>query len=305
MRTKPWKLAGILAAGAALFLSTAFAENRDRLRIVTVDDDGHRHEEVFEFDEDHPRPFLGVRLMPAEDGGAVVESVVEGSAAEDAGIEPGDVIVEIDGTAVERPWDLTRGVLKRAPGDRVEIEVVRDGQSRSLSAELGEGGGFAFGKARFHHELGDKLERLHEHLGALEELDELGDMDFHFDFSPGNNFHHGFRSSRPVLGVELVETTPELRGHLGSDPEAGVLVGRVMRGLPAESAGVEVGDLIVAIDDVRIHDAGDLRRALRERVGESFVIEVIRDKASTFLDVALPEPEREGFGKRLRPAGKA
>jgi serine protease Do len=98
---------------------------------------------------------------------------------------------------------------------------------------------------------------------------------------------------RARLGVQLVEATPELREHFGSDREAGVLVSKVIKGMPAEHAGVKVGDMIVAIDDEPIESVSDLREALADRQGETFGIEVIRDGERVRLEVSLPTEDEE------------
>jgi serine protease Do len=243
---------------------------QDRFKVVVVDDDGERQEEIFEFDQDHPRPFLGVTLIEDERG-ARVGSVVEGSAAEAAGLQSGDVIVGIDGTTVEEPWDLTRQVLRSEVGQRVDLDVVRDGGSIRLSAELG----------RREHELDLELHRLGEQMGHLEK--HLHNLDVHM------RHHHG----RPKLGVQLVSATPELREHLGGSPDAGVLVGKVMADMPAEAGGIEVGDLIVAVNGESIADTGDLLRALAEADGQTIEVDLIRDGRNRSFDVVIPPRDED------------
>lgn len=68
--------------------------------------------------------------------GAEVGANVEGAARE-AGIEPGDVIVAINGELVADPDVLGTTVRSYDPGDRVEIEVRRDGETLVLPAVLG------------------------------------------------------------------------------------------------------------------------------------------------------------------------
>ena len=92
---------------------------------------------------------------------------------------------------------------------------------------------------------------------------------------------------RPMLGVELVQTTPELRRHLGGD--SGVLVGQVMPGSPADRAGVRVGDLIVSIDDATVEHGRDIRRALSDTAGSGLDIDVVRDGRAMKLTVQMPE----------------
>jgi putative serine protease PepD len=74
------------------------------------------------------------------DEGAFVAEVVAGSAADEAGLLPGDVIIEIDGDAVTEAVDVRDAILDKEPGDTVEITVVRAGEEMTLEAELGSRG---------------------------------------------------------------------------------------------------------------------------------------------------------------------
>lgn len=64
---------------------------------------------------------------------ANITSVMDGSAAARAGIEPGDVIRRIDGTEIERFEQVVR-IVRMSPGMRLEIEVERDGRRMTLFA---------------------------------------------------------------------------------------------------------------------------------------------------------------------------
>ncbi len=70
------------------------------------------------------------------DAGAVVVEVEPGSPADRAGLQPGDIVVAVDGDPVRSMPDLAGRVQLRAPGDEVELEVVREGRTRTVSAEL-------------------------------------------------------------------------------------------------------------------------------------------------------------------------
>ncbi len=83
--------------------------------------------------------FLGVTPAPAPNGdaGVLVEEVADGTAAADAGIEVGDLIVAFDDRPIRDESDLRIRVLNTAPGQTVEIEVLRDGDSLTLTPTLG------------------------------------------------------------------------------------------------------------------------------------------------------------------------
>ncbi len=82
---------------------------------------------------------LGVTVSPGDGDppGALVQSVVGGSAAEAAGIEEGDLIVEADGRLIINSDALRARVIKKSPGDALELKILRDGEIISMSAVLG------------------------------------------------------------------------------------------------------------------------------------------------------------------------
>ncbi|MDY6827903.1 MAG: DegQ family serine endoprotease [Pseudomonadota bacterium] len=70
--------------------------------------------------------------------GALVVSVVPDSPAAAAGLEPGDVIVEVEGQTVNVSGDLPHIIGRLEPGTKAKIEVVRSGKRRALTARIGE-----------------------------------------------------------------------------------------------------------------------------------------------------------------------
>lgn len=83
------------------------------------------------------RPYLGLITSPAPGGGARVEKAAAGGPAARAGVAAGDVVVSIDGRMVREPDDVLEAISGKRPGDRMELEVVRDGERRSIEVELG------------------------------------------------------------------------------------------------------------------------------------------------------------------------
>jgi serine protease Do len=69
--------------------------------------------------------------------GAVVAQVPPGPAAT-AGIEPGDVIIEFNGKAINRSDDLPQIVAATAPGTTVPVKVLRDGKERTFTVRVEE-----------------------------------------------------------------------------------------------------------------------------------------------------------------------
>jgi S1-C subfamily serine protease len=316
MRT--WKallIVGVVAALAGLTLAhDEDSSSRSRVQILHMDQDGDHHQRSWVFDED--RGFLGVHLGRDENGrGARITTVLEDSAAEEAGLRDGDVITGLNGEEIRNPGDLTRAMRGLEPGDEVELEILRDGRGENLAVELGEhprSFSFAFGDEEdgpfgFSFDMDDldgHLADLHERLQDLDFGDFGGSFVMDLDDFGGSNMMH-FGHGRPRLGVQVIQPTAELRQHLGSTEDLGILVGKVLPGTVAEEAGVQVGDLIVAVDDDEIADAGDLTRALERRAGRDITLELVRDGRTVRLDATLAADEDEddtfrGPAQRMR-----
>jgi len=84
--------------------------------------------------------FLGVSVEPVESGraGALIAEVTPGTAAEEIGMEVGDLVVSLDGAPIQSASDLSAQVQTHRPGATVEIEIIRDGEQLNLDVTLGE-----------------------------------------------------------------------------------------------------------------------------------------------------------------------
>jgi putative serine protease PepD len=84
--------------------------------------------------------YLGVTLSEPEDEGegVVIAEVVPGGPADDAGVEAGDLVVEVGGEAAETVDQVRGAVDARKPGDGLQLELRRGGDTERVTVELGE-----------------------------------------------------------------------------------------------------------------------------------------------------------------------
>jgi S1-C subfamily serine protease len=80
--------------------------------------------------------WLGLQMESLTNGSVVVASVVPGSPAAQAGLQPGDVITEIQSRPVGAPIDVTEAVDALRPGDTVDIQVVRGADRYTTQVKL-------------------------------------------------------------------------------------------------------------------------------------------------------------------------
>ncbi|MCY6381499.1 Do family serine endopeptidase [Hoeflea prorocentri] len=94
------------------------------------------------------RGWLGVQIQPltediaeslglSEAKGALVTEPQDGSPAIEAGVKSGDVVTAVDGELVDSPRDLARKIAAIDPGKDAELTIWRDGDSRTVSVEIG------------------------------------------------------------------------------------------------------------------------------------------------------------------------
>jgi putative serine protease PepD len=81
--------------------------------------------------------YLGVSIEDADGGGARIAEVRPETPAAQAGLQVGDVVTEVDGETIESGDELRLAVEAHEPGDSLELTVKRDGDTRTLTVELG------------------------------------------------------------------------------------------------------------------------------------------------------------------------
>src|SRR5713226_9702342 len=124
----------------------------------------------------------------------------------------------------------------------------------------------------------------------------------------------GGRVVRGWLGIAIQDVTDELSGTFGVKEREGVLVADVMKGGPAEAAGVRPGDVIVELNGGAIKEVPELqRRVAAVAPGQPVRLKVIRDRKPVRLSVKIGEmpadepapaavvPDEEGWGLRVEP----
>jgi len=80
--------------------------------------------------------YLGVHIEDV-DGGARIADVVPGGPAAKAGLRAGDLVTEVDGEELQSGDELRLAVEAHKPGDSLELTVERDGETKTLTVELG------------------------------------------------------------------------------------------------------------------------------------------------------------------------
>ena len=170
-------------------------------------------------------------------------------------------------------------------GDDGDVRVLHDGDHEWTSEEnvrILKAGGHDVLFIADEHADGETGESARRRLHRV--MQRLGER--------GSRLHlrHG---GGAFLGVQPSDLTPELRTHFGVPDAAGVMIAKVVDDSPAFRAGLEVGDIVTAIDGEAVASTTDLLRAIRgQDQTDTVVLEVWRDGRMQKISATLEERER-------------
>jgi serine protease Do len=81
---------------------------------------------------------LATQFNLDKEQGVLVNEVFDGEPAQKAGVQPGDIILKVDGTAVDTPTSLAKVVAGLTPGKPAKLKILRNGEQLDLPVLLSE-----------------------------------------------------------------------------------------------------------------------------------------------------------------------
>ncbi|MPT18101.1 MAG: DegQ family serine endoprotease [Pseudomonas sp.] len=182
--------------------------------------------------------------------GALVAQVLEDGPADKGGLQVGDVILSLNGRPIIMSADLPHLVGGLKPGEKADLDIVRDGSRKRLSVTIGT---------------------------LPEEGQELA--------SAGSA--QGGERSNNRLGVTVVELTAEQKK--GLDLKGGVVVREVLNG-PAAMIGLRPGDVITHLNNQAIDSTSTFAKVAQELPkNRSVSMRVLRQGRASFITFKLAE----------------
>ena len=213
-------------------------------------------------------------LKLKEEHGVEVTMVDQDAPAAKAGLHEHDVILSLNGSAVESAAQLRRMIKETPPGRVVALGISRDGQPLTIKVQLAD-----------RHKSMDWEPANHEFHFDMPKI-SIPDFDVPMAVIMG---HASLRS-----GLMIENITPQLGDFFGVKGGNGVLVRSVDKGSRGEKAGFRAGDVITKVNDQTVHDTSDFTHALRSSTNNSAAVTIIRDKREQNLTLTLPEKKDSG-----------
>jgi serine protease Do len=191
--------------------------------------------------------------------GALVQAVQPKSPAAKAGIQPGDVVVSVNGKQVENAGQLTRNVSSVAPGGKVTLTVLRGNEKKDLQATVAQ--------------------RPDEE--ALARGESQQDEE-------GEQAQGARKPGEEKLGIRVAPLTPQIARELGFEGNQGVLVVAVAPGGPAANAGIRRNDIILEANRQPLKSVDQLVGVIgKMKAGQVVVLRVQRGQQATFVPVKI------------------
>ena len=214
-------------------------------------------------------------LKLKEEHGAEITMVDQDAPAGKAGLHEHDVILSVNGTAVESTAQLRRIIKETPPGRVVSLGISRDGQPMTIKVQLAD-----------RHKTMSWEPQIHVDIPHMPEMPALPD----FDLPVSVMIVH--QSARSGLMVENL--SPQLGDFFGAKDGKGVLVRSVEKGSRGEKAGFRAGDVVVKVNNQPVQDTSDFTHALRSTSTGSVGVTVLREKKEQNLKLLLPEKKDSG-----------
>lgn len=184
-------------------------------------------------------------------GGAFVNGVMNGSAAQKAGILPGDVITALNGREIAQSSMLPPMVGALPPGVKVNVDLFRNGKAKTVVV-------------------------------VLTALDETASVN-----NPGNNIRPESTANNS-LGVSVTAVDARTRAQLGLSEGEGVQIVRISNPAAAQ-AGLSSGDVILQVGRQAVGNVAEFNTAVKAFKSGDRVRLLVRNSQSTGL-VTLEMP---------------
>ena len=183
--------------------------------------------------------------------GALVTQIVPGGPADKANLQPGDVIVDVNGREIIRSSTLPMAIGTITPGDKAEVVLIRQGKRKTLSVEVGE---------------------LPDDMGQTQERPQQK--------TKGKN----------RLGIQAEDLNDDYRNKLRLNEKVkGVVVTGITSGV-GRNIGLRQGDVITDIYNTRVDSIKEFNKVVSDLPkNRSISMRVIRGGQSGYISFRLSE----------------
>ncbi len=219
--------------------------------------------------------------------GAEIVLVDHDAPAGKAGLREHDVVVMMNGQAIDGQDRLRRMLHDTPPGRTIVLVVCRDGQQRTVSAQMAVSQEEVEREAAVQRQTVDSQDQ-----PAADTFTAIAP-------SPavrgGNSFLGNLLLNPSYTGAMLETLSSQLADFFGVPNGSGLLVRSVEDNSPAALAGMHAGDVVVRADSKQVASTNDWAKAVKNCHGHSLSIVVLRDKKEQTLTLTPDSKKRSSL----------
>jgi membrane-associated protease RseP (regulator of RpoE activity) len=233
------------------------------------------------------------KLKLKEVRGAVVTLIDHDAPAAQAGLRINDVVLELNGQAVEGAEQFSRMLREIPAGRKVSLLISRDGNAQTLAVQLAD-------RKAMEQDVWNKIGN------GGEEFSPVGGMGILAgggDAPLAGGFHMPLFGSSLNVGALVEPLTSQMAEYLGV--EGGLMIKQVARKSEAAAAGLKAFDVILKVGPESIATVSDWDRALRANQGKPVQVTVLRDKKQQTLTLQVDSKHRHAMLEDLCPEGSS
>jgi serine protease Do len=215
--------------------------------------------------------------------GAVITLIDHDAPAAQVGLRVNDVVLEMNGQAVEGAEAFGRMMREIPPGRKIALVISRDGATQTMAVQLVD-------RKKLDTDIWNKLNSGSDISSPVTGLGILGSGSGGDAPLPGG-FHMPFVGSSSLKVGALVEPlTAQMADYLGV--QNGLMVKQVARKSQAAAAGMKAFDVIVKVGPENIATVSDWDRAMRANQGKTVAVTVLRDKKQQTLTLLVDSKKK-------------
>jgi membrane-associated protease RseP (regulator of RpoE activity) len=207
--------------------------------------------------------------------GAVITLIDHDAPAGKIGLKVNDVVISLNGQAVEGAEQLKRMLREIPAGRKVSLEISRDGNIQTVAVELAD-------RAAMEHDVWNKMDRDGDLLSPAPGMGILG---ANGDVAAPPGFHMPFFGSSLKVGALVEPLTSQMADYLGVS--GGLMVKQVAHKSEADKAGLHAFDVILKVGSDPINTSADWERALRSNEGKQVQVTILRDRKQQTLNLQV------------------